>query len=79
MINARVNQWVSSRENTLEEELVLGNDFEEEIDVDFNTKRRSLIDHFITAYNLGLVKWPTSFTPEKKGFITKENDLNFCV
>ena len=26
LINARVNQWVSSRENTLEEELVLGND-----------------------------------------------------
>ena len=37
LINARVNQWMSSRKNTQEEELLLRNDFEEEIDVDFNT------------------------------------------
>ena len=62
---------MSSLENSREEDIALGNDFEEEIDVDFNTKRRSLIDHFIFAYNLGLVKWPTGFTPEKKKIYDK--------
>ena len=71
LINARVRLWMSSRENSPEEEIVLGNDFEEEIDVDFNTKRRSLIDHFIYAYNLGLVKWPSCLPPEKRKIYNK--------
>ena len=62
---------MSSRENSPEEELILWNDFEEEIDVDFNTKRRSLIDHFIYAYNLGLVKWLTCLPPEKRKIYNK--------
>ena len=71
LINARVRLWMSSRENSPEEELVLGNNFEEEIDVDFNTKRRSLIDHFIYSYNLGLVKWPNCLPPEQKNIYNK--------
>lgn len=36
-------------------------------------KRRILIDHFVHAYNLGLVKWPTKFNEEKKLVYNKGN------
>ena len=66
LLNHRLSEWLSTKDNTIEEEIILGNEFEEEWDNDFNAKRRLLIDHFIYAYNLGLVKWPTKFTEEKK-------------
>jgi hypothetical protein len=62
LITRRVTEWVSPRENTVEEDFELGNEFVEEWDNDFNAKRRILIDHFQYAYNLGLVKWPRQFT-----------------
>ena len=65
LINRRVSEWISSIDNTEEEERIIGNEFIEEWDNDFDMKRRILIDHFVHAYNLGLVKWPTKFTEEK--------------
>ena len=66
MINRRVSDWLLTRDNTEEEEMVLGNDFEEELDNDFEAKRRILIEHFIFAYNLGRVKWPSKLCEKKK-------------
>ena len=73
LINRRVSEWISSIDNTEEEERMIGNEFIEEWDTDFNMKRRILIDHFVHAYNLGLVKWPTKFTEEKKLVYNKGN------
>ena len=66
LISRRVSDYTTSRDITVEEEIALGNDFEEGWDNDFDTKRKLLIDHFIYAYNLGLVKWPSKFPEEKK-------------
>ena len=66
LINRRVSDWITPRDITVEEEIALGNDFEEEWDNDFDAKRKLLIDHFIFAYNLGLVKWTSKFAQEKK-------------
>ena len=66
LITRRVSEWVSSIDNTDEEDIILGNEIVEEYDNDFNAKRRILIDHFLHAYDLGLVKWPRKFPEEKK-------------
>jgi hypothetical protein len=58
-------------ELTPAENEVIGNEVEVEIDYDFDTKRRSLIDHFAHAYDAGLVKWPRSFAEEKKACYAK--------
>ena len=71
LITRRVTEWVSPRENTVEEDFELGNEFVEEWDNDFNAKRRILIDHFQYAYNLGLVKWPRQFTEQKRAIYNK--------
>ena len=53
----RVNQWSSAIELTPAENEAIGNEVEVEVDYDFETKRRNLIDHFAHAYEAGLVKW----------------------
>ena len=67
----RVNQWSSAVELTPAENEAIGNEVEVEIDYDFDTKRRSLIDHFTHAYDAGLVKWPRCFTEENKACYAK--------
>ena len=71
LINRRVSDYITPRDITVEEEIALGNDFEEEWDNGFDAKRKLLIDHFIYAYNLGLVKWPSKFPEEKKQIYDK--------
>lgn len=71
LINRRVSDYITPRDITVEEEIALGNDFEEEWDNGFDAKRKLLIDHFIYAYNLGLVKWPSKFPEERKQIYDK--------
>jgi hypothetical protein len=67
----RVNQCSTAVELTPAENEAIGNEVEVEIDYDFDTKRRSLIEHFSHAYEAGLVKWPRCFTEEKKACYKK--------
>ena len=71
LINSRVAQWSSARVNTPEEDELLQNEFEVEVDRDFESKRDMLIAHFIYAYNAGLVKWPTNLKPELRACYDK--------
>ena len=68
---ARVKQWVTAVDISNDENEALGNEIEAEIDYDFETKRRRLIEHFLHAYDAGLVKWPRAFTVEKKACYNK--------
>ena len=67
----RVDQWTSAMGVSEEANAAVGNEVEVEIDYDFETKRRSLIEHFLYAYDAGLVKWPRCFTEEKKAYYNK--------
>ena len=68
---ARVNQWTTAVDMSNDDNEAIGNEIEAEIDYDFETKRRSLIEHFLQAYDAGLVKWPRAFTVEKKACYNK--------
>ena len=59
------------RSLTPAENEAIGNEVEVEVDHDFETKRRNLIDHFAHAYEAGLVKWPKCFTEENKAYYVK--------
>ena len=65
-ITDKVNQWSSAVELTPAKNEAIGSEEE-----DFDTKRRSLIDHFAHAYDAGLVKWPRCFTEENKACYAK--------
>ena len=67
----RVDQWTSAVEISDEANQALGNEIEVEIDFDFETKRRSLIDHFSHAYDAGLVHWPRCFNEQKQAHYNK--------
>ena len=68
---ARVELWVTAVDISNDENEALGNEIEAEIDYDFEKKRRSLIEHFLYAYDAGLVKWPRAFSVEKKACYNK--------
>ena len=65
----RVAQYVSAIEVEYE-----GNEVDEEVDVDFEQKRKILISHFKKAYDKGLVHWPRGFTEIKKKCYKKANE-----
>ena len=67
----RVDQWTSAVEISDEANQALGNENEVEIDFDFETKRRSLIDHFSHAYHPGLVHWPRCFNEQEQAHYNK--------
>jgi hypothetical protein len=68
-ILSRVDQWTTAVDDSDDENEALGN--EVEADYNFETKRRSLIEHFLHAYDAGLVKWPRAFSAEKKACYQK--------
>ena len=57
----RVEQYRSVRE-----EVHVGNEVIEEVDENFDDKRKMLIKHFKVAYDSGLVSWPRCFPEAKK-------------
>ena len=69
-----MDQWTTAVAKSDGENEALGNVVEAETDYDFETKRRTLIEHFLHAYDAGLVKWPRAFSPEKKACYQKGSD-----
>ena len=67
----RVDQWTSAMGVSEEANAAVGNEVEVEIDYDFETKRRSLIEHFLYAYDAGLVQWPRCLTEQKQTYYNK--------
>jgi hypothetical protein len=66
----RILDRVAQYESAIEIEYE-GNEVDEEIDVDFESKRKILINHFKKAYDKGLVHWPRAFAEEKKKYYNK--------
>jgi hypothetical protein len=60
----RILERVAQYEPAIETEYE-GNDVVEEVDINYEEKRKMLIKHFKTAYDRGLVQWPRCF-PEVK-------------
>jgi hypothetical protein len=56
------------------EEAVEGNEVVEEVDENFEDKRKPLIKHFKTAYDRGLVSWPKCFPEVKKAIYNLAKD-----
>jgi hypothetical protein len=66
----RILDRVAQYESAIEIEYE-GNEVDEEIDIDFESKRKILVNHFKKAYDKGLVLWPRAFAEEKKKYYNK--------
>lgn len=69
----RILERVAQYESAIEIEFV-GNEVDEQIDIDFECESKVLINHFKKAYDRGLIHWPKGFTEDKRKFMIKRID-----